>query len=347
MNPEESMDNNQNNGKNIVICCDGTGNEYGDNNTNVVKLFSLIEKDPKKQIAYYDPGVGTFGAPGAWTKVAKVYTKILGLAFSYGITKNIEDAYEYLMDKYEKGDKVYLFGFSRGAYTVRALAGMLNKCGLLEKGSNNLIPYASRMYRKGKPDVAAGFKKTFSRVCKPHFVGVWDTVKSVGLFIPRKFPNAKLNPDVANGYHALSIDEQRSKFRPNLWDKVDSSQTVDSDQAIEQVWFAGVHSDVGGYYKEAGLSNIALKWMLSRAFHCGLKIDKQRIDEIAVDHKDKLHNSLLPFFWILGWWRRKIVDKEKYEIPCIHESVYKRVEDNVDKYNPKNLPSKGNVKIVN
>ncbi len=339
------MDNNQESGKNIVICCDGTGNEYGDNNTNVVKLFSLIAKDPRKQIAFYDPGVGTFSAPGAWTKLAKAYTKVLGLAFSYGITKNIEDAYEYLMDKYEEGDNVYLFGFSRGAYTVRALAGMLYKCGLLQKGSNNLIPYTSRMYRKGKPDVADGFKKTFSRECKPHFVGVWDTVKSVGLFIPRKFPNTKLNPDVANGYHALSIDEQRSKFQPNLWDEVDSGQTTNSDQTIEQVWFAGVHSDVGGYYKEAGLSNIALKWMLSKAFHCGLIVDTKTIESIDGNHKDKLHNSLLPFFWIVGWWRRKIVDKEKYEIPYIHESVYKRISECED-YKPSNVPSKDEVEIV-
>ncbi len=333
------MDNDQVNGKNIIICCDGTGNEYGDNNTNVVKLFSLIEKDPIKQIAYYDPGVGTFGAPGAWTKVAKAYTKVLGLAFSYGITKNIEDAYEYLMDKYEKGDKVYLFGFSRGAYTVRALAGMLNKCGLLEKGNNNLIPYTSRMYRKGKSDLAAGYKKTFSRECKPHFVGVWDTVKSVGLFIPRKFPNAKLNPDVANGYHALSVDEQRSKFQPNLWDKATPGQT------IEQVWFAGVHSDVGGFYKEAGLSNIALKWMLLKAFHCGLLIDLKAIESIDENYKDKLHNSLLPFFWIFGWWRRKIVDKERYEAPCIHESVYKRIAE-CDNYKPGNVPSEEEARIV-
>ncbi len=338
------MGNNQESGKNIVICCDGTGNEYGDNNTNVVKLFSLIVKDPRKQIAFYDPGVGTFSAPGAWTKLAKTYTKILGLAFSYGITKNIEDAYEYLMDKYEEGDNVYLFGFSRGAYTVRALAGMLYKCGLLQKGSNNLIPYTSRMYRKSKPDVADGFKKTFSRECKPHFVGVWDTVKSVGLFIPRKFPNTKLNPDVANGYHALSIDEQRSKFQPNLWDEVDPGQATNSDQTIEQVWFAGVHSDVGGYYKEAGLSNIALKWMLSKAFHCGLIVDTKTIESIDGNHKDKLHNSLLPFFWIVGWWRRKIVDREKYEIPYIHESVYKRISECED-YKPSNVPSKDEVKI--
>ncbi|MBC8551904.1 MAG: DUF2235 domain-containing protein [Candidatus Brocadiales bacterium] len=342
------MDTNQKSGKNIVICCDGTGNEYGKYNTNVVKLFGMIEKGPKKQIAFYDPGVGTSGAPGAWSKAAKVYTKIIGLAFSYGITKNIEDAYEYLMDKYEKGDTIYLFGFSRGAYTVRALAGMLHKCGLLQKGSNNLIPYASRMYRKGEPELAKGFKQTFSRDCIPHFIGVWDTVKSVGLFIPRKFPDTLLNPDIKNGFHALSIDEKRSKFRPNLWDK-----PKDTDQTIEQVWFAGVHSDVGGGYEKDVLSNITLLWMLDKARLYGLHIDdaKYKILTDKVDkpdeRKNKLHNSLLPIYWIFGWWKRSIIDKKKYEIPFIHESVYKRINDKVDGYNPKNLPPKNQVNVVN
>lgn len=100
--------------KNIIICCDGTGNEYGNKNTNVVKLFDIIEKIPGKQIAYYDPGVGTLSAPGVFTIPMKFISKLSGLAFGYGITRNIEDAYEYLMDKYEEGDYVYLFGFSRG-----------------------------------------------------------------------------------------------------------------------------------------------------------------------------------------------------------------------------------------
>ncbi|NIR49257.1 DUF2235 domain-containing protein [candidate division KSB1 bacterium] len=323
-------------GKNIVICCDGTGNEYGDRNTNVVKLFGIIEKDPEKQIAYYDPGVGTFSTPGAWTKLAKWFTKLMGLAFAYGINTNIEDAYRYLMDKYEEGDRVFLFGFSRGAFTARALAGMLHKVGLLEKGSYNLIPYAIRMYRGGESKIAAGFKATFSRECKTYFVGVWDTVKSVGLIIPRKFPNAKLNEDVSFGYHAIAIDEKRSKFRPNLWDP-----PTTPEQKIEQIWFAGVHSDVGGSYPEDGLSNIALKWMLDKARECELKINEQKYHEIKTDHTDKLHNSLWPYWWILGWWRRKI-ERGAW----IHESVYKRIDD-VKGYNPKNLPPKDQIKVVN
>ncbi len=325
--------------KNIIICCDGTGNEYGNKNTNVVKLFQIIEKDSNKQVAFYDPGVGTFSARGVLTKPLKLLTRLMGLAFGYGITRNIEDAYEYLMDKYEKDDYVYLFGFSRGAFTARALAGMLHKCGLLEKGSNNLISYATRMYRYGKHSTAKGFKKTFSRECRPHFIGVWDTVKSVGLIKRRKFPNAILNPDLNIGIHAISIDEKRSKFRPNLWDE--NSKNKDENQIIKQVWFAGVHSDIGGSYKEDGLSNITLSWMVYEACRHGLFVNKKEIEKIEPSPEGKLHNSLLPIWWILGWKIRKIKEGS-----LIHNSVYERIKK-VIKYKPKNVPSKGKVTIIN
>ena len=127
--------------KNIIICCDGTGNEYGQQNTNVVKLYEAIVRD-EQQIAFYDPGVGTFSILGR--ELGRRVGIGLGKAFGAGVQRNIEDAYRYLMDRYEPQDKLFLFGFSRGAFTVRALAGMLNRCGLLEKGSMNLVPYARR-----------------------------------------------------------------------------------------------------------------------------------------------------------------------------------------------------------
>ena len=120
--------------RNIVICCDGTGNEYGERNTNVLKLYSVLKRD-KSQLAFYDPGVGTMSAPAAMTNVAKAASKAVGLAFGRGITKNVEEPYRFLMDHYQRGDKVYLFGFSRGAYTARAVAALLYKCGLLEPGT--------------------------------------------------------------------------------------------------------------------------------------------------------------------------------------------------------------------
>ena len=156
------------NSENIVICCDGTGNKFCDRNTNVVKLYSVLDlSDPTSQVAYYHGGLGTLGAPAAITRLLKLWTKTKGLAFGYGLTRDIGDAYNFLMDNYEEGDRVYLFGFSRGAYTVRALSGMLHMLGLIRKGDDNLIAYASDMLKR--PDqmkIARAFKKTFSESAK-------------------------------------------------------------------------------------------------------------------------------------------------------------------------------------
>ena len=148
--------------KNIVVCCDGTGNEYGSNNTNVVKLYEAIVRDAD-QVAFYDPGVGTLSFLGR--QLGRRVGRTLGKAFGAGLQQNIEDAYRFLMDRYEPGDKLFLFGFSRGAFTVRALAGMLNRCGLLQKGSLNLVPYASRIYNdRARHETAPGFKRTYGEV---------------------------------------------------------------------------------------------------------------------------------------------------------------------------------------
>lgn len=136
--------------KNIVICCDETGEEFGDRNSNVIKLYCTLPQD-QFQIAYYHPGLGTMGAPGALSKLAQWWTKMLGLAFGYGLAANIGDAYAYLMENYENGDRVYLFGFSRGAYTVRALAAMLHMYGLLRPGNEGLVRYIARMFRSQSP----------------------------------------------------------------------------------------------------------------------------------------------------------------------------------------------------
>lgn len=166
--------------KNIVVCCDGTGNEFGESKSNVVKLYMMLVHDDS-QVSYYHPGVGTMGARNALTGVSKWWTKVIGLAFGYGISDNIADAYQFLMKTFQPDDTVYVFGFSRGAYTARALCGMLNIIGLLREDNEGLIPYSIRMIKSKKIDfaVAADFKKTFCRECKPHFVGVWDTVSSV------------------------------------------------------------------------------------------------------------------------------------------------------------------------
>src|SRR5207253_745958 len=166
----------------------------------------------------------------------------------YGISDNVADAYQFLMRNFEPGDRIYVFAFSRGAYTARVLCGMLHIVGLLTSGNEALIPYAIRMI-KGRGidfDVLADFKRTFSRECKVHFIGVWDTVSSVGwIYNAVQFAFTATNPDIAIVRHAVSIDEQRAFFRQDLF--VD----LHSNQDLEQVWFAGVHSDVGRSYPES------------------------------------------------------------------------------------------------
>ena len=322
--------------KNIVICCDGTGNEFrARENTNVVLLYRALKKeDPTKQIAYYDPGLGTESAQGVLTPPLKFLTKLSGLVFGYGLSKNMIDAYQFLMNRYEPGDRVFLFGFSRGAYTVRALAGMLKMVGLLEKDTNNLVYFALKVYRQQKPRRpkwahgvwawvyyvfiflwkkepdwarAGGFKKTFCRPCPIHFIGVWDTVKSIGWFRRRiVLPYTFYNPDIKNGCHAVSIDEKRSQYRPNLWGYPNSDN-------FKEVWFTGVHSDIGGSYEETGLSDLTLKWMLDESKRHNLLIDEKRYELIEPDPNGTIHNPLLPFWWTLGWKKRKIlkIDRKK------------------------------------
>lgn len=305
--------------KKIVVCCDGTGNEFEKHNTNVVKIFEMVKKEPDVQVAYYDPGVGTFG------------NRKLGFIAGYGITKNITDAYEYLMNRYEDGDQIFLFGFSRGAFTVRALAGMLRKCGLLHKGSNNLIEYAANIYRgKNNAELATRFKETFARPCPVHFIGVWDTVKALFPFSKiARFHDNYLNPEVTFAYHAVAIDERRKQYAPELWleDKPISGQT------IEQVWFAGVHSDVGGSYAEQGLADIALKWMIEKAAACGLEFDDCELTKIHPDPLAMLHNSRGSFWKFLPPKTRTIQPGAK-----IHSSVFERKNSAAVKYDPPNLP---------
>ncbi|MGH9842262.1 MAG: DUF2235 domain-containing protein [Blastocatellia bacterium] len=302
--------------KNVVVCCDGTGNEFGVHNTNVVRLFQIMEKNTDAQVAYYDPGVGTFGA------------ELLGLATGYGITRNIKDAYEYLMNRYEDGDQVFLFGFSRGAYTVRALAGMLFKCGLLPKGSINLIDYAVAIYKgRDNGQIAADFKEAFSRHCPVHFIGVWDTVKALIPFSKiARFHDCRLNHTVKHGYHALAIDERRKPYAPEIWD----DSELHEGQTVVQVWFAGVHSDVGGSYLEAGLANITLLWMLENAHRCGLRLRAGEVDKVLPDAADVLHNSRTGGWRFLPARTRQIPDGAK-----IHRSVFERMENPALNYNPK------------
>jgi uncharacterized protein (DUF2235 family) len=323
-------------GKNLVVCCDGTANQVvaGDD-TNVVRLCAVAVKDPR-QIVYYGPGLGTMEAQGAITWWGRFWTRVAGLAFGYGIARDIANAYVFIMAHYEQGDRLYLFGFSRGAYTARAVASLLRVYGLLRVGNEALVPYIIRellhfdsLWRRlvdfvtrshwnlNKKRVDAKFAKAreictvfATRACKPHFVGVWDTVSSVGwAFSPTRIPYTAKNDHIAIGRHALALDERRAFFIRNLW-QFDPRQPAPGPHNIKEVWFAGVHCDVGGGYPEAesGLAKISFEWMVREAEAALLVVDRAALQsELGAtgggnsrpDPNAKMHNSMT-WFWALA-----------------------------------------------
>ena len=309
--------------KRIILCCDGTGQEFQDNKTNPLRLHYCL-KNSDKQISFYDPGVGTFDPEGEDTSggilsdlSSSVGKLVKGQGLGYGIVKNIEDGYRFLMQTYDDGDSVYLFGFSRGAFTAQAIAGLLYKCGLLAAYNENLIPYALEIYlTKGNKRIARDFKSTMCRPCKPKMLGVWDTVKSLGRHHQDDFFYENLPSDVANAFHALAIDEKRDDFVPSIWDE----KKVQKTQAVEQVWFPGVHSDVGGGYREDGLANIALRWMIDRAAGVGVEFHKGRVEEFKTNPDGVLHESDEGLLWMI----RGIEERPIPDGALVHESVKKR-----------------------
>ncbi|WP_024512236.1 DUF2235 domain-containing protein [Bradyrhizobium sp. ARR65] len=403
--------------KNIVICCDGTGNEISENISNVLKLYRCMRKTPKTQpfqAVFYDPGVGTLARPDPWHKLRQDFVAILGLATGYGLDDNVLASYEFLVHNYEDGDHIFLFGFSRGAYAVRVLAGLIHKVGLIRPQQVNLAGSGLTAYKQfsssgqqeaPKPlleaaddegplpvsryDQAAQFARILSsRWPTIHFVGVWDTVASV--IVPRPdrlyWPSLEelaftiANPSVKIFRQAISIDERRCMFRLKKWEEPQTfahnrfNDAKAEPQDIKQVWFAGVHGDVGGGYaeKESALSKYPLLWMIDEAVRCGLTVNQQTVNQLAwgVQRKGspftyvkpcvrgEAHNSMTAAWRILEylpkkdkykeWPERKshfgfyIPDAEPRLIPegaFIHESVLRRMEALPD-YKPVNLPLK-------
>lgn len=323
-------------GKNLVVCCDGTANEFARNNTNVVKLYGALVHDAG-QVTYYHPGIGTMEPPGTLTPWRRRVTRTLAVAFGMYLEHDIRDAYVFLMRTYEPGDRVFLFGFSRGAYTVRAVASLLRMYGLLRPGNEATVPYAIRMMMavraargRGGSDVtqqiddyfalAAQFKATMARECRPWFVGVWDTVSSVGwIDNPLKLPYVADNGDIEIGRHAIALDERRAFFRTNLWRPGRDPQQTHGPKDLLQVWFPGVHCDVGGGYPEpeSGLSQLALEWMLREAEAKGLRVDPDRARAVlggaqpyvAPNPDGPLHESLTGLLWAVA----EYVPKPRYD----------------------------------
>jgi uncharacterized protein (DUF2235 family) len=253
--------------KRIIFCADGTWDGV-QNNTNVYKLFKAVTIT-SEQVAYYDDGVGSDGSP---------LEQLAGGAFGEGLFQKIRDGYTKIAHVYEQDDELFIFGFSRGAFTARSLAGMIAICGLPTGAfDDNLVNDAFQAYRN------PGQRPAFDARCnlydaKLTMVGVWDTVGALGIPaivggvdpVRYGFLDTSLHPDVFNAYQALAIDERRQEFPPTLW--TPPSPPV-AGQTLAQVWFAGVHCDVGGGYPETGLSDITFSWMIGKAMNLGLQID--------------------------------------------------------------------------
>jgi len=357
--------------KNIVICSDGTGNrDIKGRGTNVFKVFEAVDTNGHRldpaltpQVAFYDDGVGTSNF---------LPLKLAGGAFGYGLSRNVRQLYKELVRVYDPGDQIYLFGFSRGAFTVRTLAGFITTCGLLNPQPlrsiellNAAVKYEYKKYRQcyrpvllekllGRPKRAGdGRYEKHSYPDPPRtlirFIGVWDTVDAVGLpfhlgdiintvFYRYKFPDHNLSPQVEHACHALSIDDQRRAFAPLLW-----NEKREPRGRIEQVWFAGVHSNVGGGYPKQGMSLVSLEWMLEKAALAGVRFvnaDRQTYrDHANVD--DKLYDPRASLGVFYRWTPRDIgaLCQEHGATGSLHMTAIERVAHGTEDYAPGNLPN--------
>lgn len=326
-------------GKRIIICCDGTWNtpdkiksqvkstnneeeKYVPCSTNVVKIATAIKHistaDGKEQLTYYDPGIGTSG----W-----IIKRLFDGATGTGISANIIEAYDYLIRNYNIGDELFFFGFSRGAFTVRSLAGLIRNSGILKTNEINLIKRAYKLYKSRKRSThpqekeATLFRKTFAvaDIIPIKFIGVWDTVGSLGnpLFINNifsklsfsvmgnQFHDTDLSSTVSYAYQALAIDEKRRHFKPTIWQiRKASEDNKYKTLELKQVWFKGTHSNIGGGIVSTGLSDIALKWLADKAKNHGLDLDAIGTSENSSEDIKKsrkgFYKLILPFYRGIG-----------------------------------------------
>jgi len=298
--------------KNIVILLDGTSNEIECDRTNILRLYGTLVKSPE-QLVYYDPGVGTFGAEGAWSRFWRKAHEVWGLATGWGLDHNVKEAYRFLVENYDNGkrtgtadverDRIFIFGFSRGAYSARVLAGFIHAIGLIDRRNLNLLNYVYGAYKSiGEDEKQEAFAEVrlYERILDPdrppiRMLGLFDTVASViesgrhGLRL-KSHAFTSRNRSVEAVSHAVAIDEKRTMFRPLLWPTDQEywgnpfNSSAARPQDAKEVWFAGSHGDVGGGHPEAesALCKVPLVWMIERAKQCGLDFRKQNINSIVM-----------------------------------------------------------------
>ena len=378
-------------GKNIVLCSDGTGNTaVKARGTNVFKLYEAVDIQGHKydptltpQVAFYDDGVGT-------SSLAPL--KLIGGAFGYGFRRNVKELYTELVHVYEPGDHMFLFGFSRGAYTVRALSGLIQYCGILDPKKVDHEVLTNRVNECWTAFRREAFKRvteTERRSNQPSsdraqqdcarreafgamihdehapggavtidFVGVWDTVGAVGMpfeelrelfnwIYPMRFSELTPSSRITRACHALSIDDDRRTFYPELWNE----KGIPANQ-VDQVWFAGVHSNVGGGYVKHGMSLVALDWMMAEAERCGLRFIKADREYVHThqDVHDELYDARAGLGVYYRWEPRDIVKLcRAHNITCpkIHISVFERIANGTGRYAPINLPHRYEVARTN
>ncbi|MCW2986193.1 MAG: Peptidoglycan binding protein [Conexibacter sp.] len=287
--------------KSIVIACDGTWNRPDQIShgtvapTNVTKIALAVpdaDGEGREQKLFYEPGVGT-----------RPLEHLRGGAFGIGISRNIRDCYRFLAKCYAPGDDLYLFGFSRGAFTARSIAGLIGNCGILQPEHVDRVDDAYRLYRNhDAPTRPSGiearvFRRMYAYDDVPiRFVGVWDTVGALGIptgvlrlpWLTKRwaFHDVRLGAHVRTACHALAIDERRGPFAPTLWTRQDPRP---ADQTLDQVWFSGVHCDVGGGPGQPGLAEIPLLWMAERAAQAGLAFKDGWFMPTSAPDPDKRH----------------------------------------------------------
>lgn len=325
--------------KSIVLCSDGTGNAFDERATNVSMLIRSIDlrcspAPHRLQIAFYDQGVGT--NPGLVAD-AKAYSKsraeaemltvldepqtpwwmpgavarLRGLVDGYGLDRNVKELVRALAEHYEEGDSIYLFGFSRGAFTVRAVAGFIYRCGLPLPGQHFDTWFADGFALYSVHFPPAGHVESFrerSQLIKMDFLGIWDTVKSYGGVCPISWPHLRHNPAVKVVRHALALDEQRAWFQHTTWGSANEKlcgESLEHDegyhiQDVEEVWFRGYHSDIGGGKDEQESARVALLWMLGEAANFGLRLNDDGTKRF--DNPDDFNRKVETHERYPWWW---------------------------------------------
>lgn len=326
----------------LCVFADGTWNTPTDEDegqiapTNVAKMYEAVRRRPiatgdVAQLSFYHPGVGA--RPNVFERgvervagLLHIHTanrSLLSALTGDGIDKNIKDCYRWLAQQYVPGDEIYLFGFSRGAYTVRSLAGFIRNSGLITHDDDGLLNEAFRLYRDRSnstsptSDIAARFRAENSCEPRVRFIGVWDTVGALGIPLGvfgglnaelYQFHDVTLTSYVDVAYHAVAIDEHRKPFAPTLWEQQETAAAA--GQIMRQMWFAGAHSNVGGGYGESGLSDNTFRWIAEGARIAGLELDDTYVTTHIANGcwNGELRDSMNPAFQLLGHYTRPIAD---------------------------------------